>query len=292
MTILVGFTGTTGGEDALSTAAMLANALDTGIEVVMILPKERAMSALTPPSQSYISMVREQARSWLNVAAEHNPEIQKTTIKTHIRYANGPTEGLIESIEEFGPVDGLVVGGGRHGGFGRITLGSIGSTLVFSCPVPLAIAPRGMRNRKATPLTRLTVGVGTKGGRIPLLEEAKKYARQSGAAIRLISLLPLDTPDKKAQVTATQAAKDHALQALEQARELIGSDIEITTDIALGDSIEDAAQSLDWQPGEIMMLGSGRLAAPKRLFLTSTGNKILRSCPVPLLIVPRGDVTS
>ena len=57
--------------------------------------------------------------------------------------------------------------------------------------------------------------------------------------------------------------------------------------VAEGDSIEDAVAHLDWQPGEVLLVGSSRLAQPRRLFLGSTAAKMLHEVPVPMIVVPR-----
>ena len=44
---------------------------------------------------------------------------------------------------------------------------------------------------------------------------------------------------------------------------------------------------LDWQDGEMLLIGSSRLAQNKSIFLGSTANRILRALPVPMIVVPR-----
>ena len=67
-----------------------------------------------------------------------------------------------------------------------------------------------------------------------------------------------------------------------------------TTEVVVGrgDSIEDAVAQLDWEPGEIVVVGSSRLAQPRRLFLGSTAAKMLRELPVPMIVVPRTTATT
>jgi nucleotide-binding universal stress UspA family protein len=57
--------------------------------------------------------------------------------------------------------------------------------------------------------------------------------------------------------------------------------------VGLGDSVEDAVAHLSWEPGEIAVVGSSRLARPRRLFLGSTAAKMLHELPVPMIVVPR-----
>lgn len=51
--------------------------------------------------------------------------------------------------------------------------------------------------------------------------------------------------------------------------------------------MESAVRTLDWQDGDLVMVGSSRLAQPHRLFLGSTAAKMLRVLPVPMVVVPK-----
>ena len=56
--------------------------------------------------------------------------------------------------------------------------------------------------------------------------------------------------------------------------------------VADGSSLDEAVASLQWSDGDILFLGSSRLAAPKRVFLGSSAAKILRATPAPVVVVP------
>jgi len=49
---------------------------------------------------------------------------------------------------------------------------------------------------------------------------------------------------------------------------------------------------LEWHDGDLIMVGSSRLSAPKRLFLGSTAAKMLRVLDVPMIVVPRDQLGS
>jgi nucleotide-binding universal stress UspA family protein len=57
--------------------------------------------------------------------------------------------------------------------------------------------------------------------------------------------------------------------------------------VAHGRTFEEAVDSLDWLEGELVIIGSSRLAQKNQLFLGSTANKVLRALPVPMVVVPR-----
>ena len=74
---------------------------------------------------------------------------------------------------------------------------------------------------------------------------------------------------------------------LAEARAALPDGASAEASVARGESIEDAVADLDWQPGELVLVGSSRLAQPRRLFLGSTAAKMLRELPVPMIVVPR-----
>ncbi|HWU28044.1 MAG TPA: universal stress protein, partial [Microbacterium sp.] len=120
-----------------------------------------------------------------------------------------------------------------------------------------------------------------------LLESAVRLASASGAAVRLVSLMPLDVPAGLNTGAITLLKDAHVDQVLASARDRLSGETDVEVLQAGGDSIEDAVAQLDWLPGEIVLVGSSRLAQPRRLFLGSTAAKMLRELPVPMIVVPR-----
>jgi nucleotide-binding universal stress UspA family protein len=74
---------------------------------------------------------------------------------------------------------------------------------------------------------------------------------------------------------------------LEAAKDALPAAIPVTSTIVDGATVEDAVSKLDWRDGDLIMVGSSRLSAPKRLFLGSTAAKMLRVLDVPMMVVPR-----
>ena len=63
----------------------------------------------------------------------------------------------------------------------------------------------------------------------------------------------------------------------------------VTSTITDGPTVEDAVNKLDWYDGDLIMVGSSRLAQPRRLFLGSTAANMLRVLQVPMVVVPKED---
>jgi nucleotide-binding universal stress UspA family protein len=65
----------------------------------------------------------------------------------------------------------------------------------------------------------------------------------------------------------------------------------VTAAVADGPTVEAAVNKLEWHDGDLIMVGSSRLGAPRRIFLGSTAAKMLRVLEVPMVVVPKEERT-
>jgi nucleotide-binding universal stress UspA family protein len=287
--IVVGYTATEAGEDAVVLGARLAAASGSELEIVVVLPADDR-SVITPPNASYDRYLRAQAESWLEAASALVPDT--VTFRTNVRFADSFAEGLVSAAEEFG-ASHIVVGAANGGLRGRHRLGSVATELLHSSNVPVVLAPEGSRRLDpATGVTRITAAIGTRPGADALLEEATSLAAATGAELRLLSLVTVDLPPTVDTGVIKVAGAAHADEVLTQARAALSGVGDAEVVVGRGDSIEDAVQHLSWEPGELAIVGSSRLAQPRRLFLGSTAAKMLHELPVPMIVVPRTRVTT
>ena len=282
--IVVGYTATKTGRDAVAFAARLAAASGAALHVAIVLPAE-GRSVITPPDASYDRYLREQAERWLADAVASLPD--PLVVTRHIRSAESFAVGLIELAGEL-DASYIVVGAAGGGTRGRHRLGSTTTELLHSSDVPVVLVPRGARKIAAgTGVTRLTVAVGTRPGADALIGEATALAETTGAPVRLLSLLTIDLPATADTAAIRIAGSTVADEVLAAAQSSLPERLDAEVVVARGDSIEDAVGGLDWQPGEVLLVGSSRLAQPRRLFLGSTAAKMLHEVPVPVIVVPR-----
>ena len=287
--IVVGYTATEAGEDAVALGARLAAASGSELELVVVLPADDR-SVITPPNASYDRYLRGQAASWLQKASALVPDT--VTLRTNVRFADSFAEGLVAAAEEFG-ASHIVVGAANGGLRGRHRLGSVATELLHSSNVPVVLAPEGSRRiDPATGVTRITAAIGTRPGADALLEEATSLAAATGAELRLLSLVTVDLPPTVDTGVIRVAGAAHADQVLAQARTTVSGAGDAEVVVGRGDSIEDAVQHLSWEPGELAIVGSSRLAQPRRLFLGSTAAKMLHELPGPMIVVPRTRATT
>ncbi|MFV0372620.1 universal stress protein [Microbacterium sp.] len=281
--VLVGYTATKSGRDAVAVGARLATATGSTLEVAVVLPAPR--SVITPPNAGYERLLRDQAREWIAAAIDRIPA--DLVAHAHVRTGDSFAETLTGLAHELG-ARMIVVGAAGDALRGRHRLGATASELVHSSDVSVVLVPRGARKVAADiGIPRLTVAVGTRPGADVLMEDAAALATATGAPVRLLSLLAIDLPPTADTGAIRIAGSTEVHDVLAAARTTLPDRLDVDVHVAEGESIEDAVADLEWNPGELLLVGSSRLAQPRRLFLGSTVAKMLHEVPVPVVVVPR-----
>lgn len=300
MRYVVGYAANARGADAVNLAVALARRRGAALDLVMVLPEDSPYNGVYPPEAGYETILARQVAEWLDEALARIPA--DVPAQAHIRRGESEAETLIAAAEEFG-AGLLVIGASSTGLFKRFTVGSVAGALLHASPIPVALAPSGYSHTE--PLTRVTCGLGTRAGAADVLEAAVVMARERKLPLRLVSLLALDTgqapgryglhADGRPAVGAEagcRLAVDDALAHLRDVTRgghLAGELDRLALDVVVGQgrTIENAVDNLDWQDGEVLLIGSSRLAQGTSIFLGPTANRILRSLPVPMIVVPR-----
>ncbi len=287
MKLVVGYLATPGGADAVALAARLARTLGAELELCIVLPPERAVPSRMS-SGDFDDHLGEQAQKWLSDAAIPDDVVARS----HISFADSFADGLLKEIARL-EADAIVVGGSGGGLAGPLSLGSVVNELLHSSPVPVAIAPRGTRHSDVERVREVTCAIGERAGADLLLRTAVRFSKAAGTPLRLASLVPLDPTFghlRGDEDAVRERALEHAQHTLDTAKDALPKDIPVTSTVVDGHTVEDAVSKLDWRDGDLIMVGSSRLSAPKRLFLGSTAAKMLRVLDVPMMVVPRDQI--
>ncbi|MGD6979304.1 MULTISPECIES: universal stress protein [Citricoccus] len=288
--LLVGYLATSTGRDALNLGIALAREQDARLHVVMIAPLDSAYAGIYPPAGGYGNILEEQLGAWLDEALATVPDDVPAT--GHVVTAESDAEGLLAAAEQLGC--SMIIIGGRSGGLlRRYRLGSVATTLLHTAPIPVALAPAGYEH--SGPVGRLTAMFGPRPGAVDVVGLGIQAAGRRSIPLRLVSLVLLDraeegsgpgtaVDDEDVLASVTQYANrrlaDEAAEMLDQGR--------ATTLVASGPTVDHAMAHLEWEPDDVVIVGSSRLAARGRLFLGSTAAKMLRTVPVPVVVVPAG----
>lgn len=280
-TLLAAYLPTPGGEDALGLGVQLARSFHADLDVCMVLPP-------TPDGADVETAARldSQAAEWLSDAAARVPD--DVVAEAHIAFHDHAAEGLVVESHRTGSA-AIIVGGSGGGIRGRNSLGSVVNDLMHVSTTPVVVAPLGARE-SASPITRITAAVGRRSGATPLLRAVIDGCERTGFPLRLISLLTPDGIGGQAGdlETAEKTAAEHLAELVETAKQALGADYDITSAVVTGDDVEDAAGKVGWHGGDIVFVGSSRLAQPLQLFLGATAAKMLRTLEtVPMVVVPK-----
>ncbi|GAA1936691.1 universal stress protein [Brevibacterium antiquum] len=284
MRYVVGITMDKRGRDAVSLALTLAQSTlahhPVELDLVHVLRGVPPDQAGSKQEREYQSLCLDEAEQWMAKAHDLIPKTIRST--TSIHFAESMAAGLIETATAR-PCDLIVVGAASHGPLRGFTVGSVANALLHSSPVPVALAPSGYL--PPSRLTRLTCALGMRPGAEVALNVAIQSAVRHDVPLRLISLIGLDA--RSGAVETADAARAHAKKLLLHASQTVDDATEVMVDVAHGRSIESAIEKLTWDDGEIVVIGSSRLARHQSIFLGTTANKMLRSLPVPMVVVPR-----
>lgn len=289
MRLVVGYLATPSGADGLALGVLLARSLGAEIDIVLVLPAEEPVAARIPTESAYEDLLADQAVDWLVEARATVPD--DVTVRTHLRSNESFAQGLLDIAREL-DAEMIVIGAAGDGLLGRHSIGSVTGELLHCAHLPMALAPRGLRHSTAQRIRSVTCALGTRAGAEVLLEEAVRMSRLSLAPLRLVSLVSLDASTRRRSDTAEAARQRsiaHASAVLDTAKAGLPEDVAVDSLVADGSNVESAVSKLEWSDGDIIMVGSSRLARPRHLFLGSTAAKMLRVVPVPMVVVPKDE---
>lgn len=288
-TTLVAYQPGVTGLEALRLGGFIARSTGSRLLVTMV------MSTPSAPSQArvdfqYNSLLRQELVDELEVAKRDAPDDVDAEFRIHD--ARSVTSGLVE-LAEAESADAIVVGNASRGVLGRVSLGSVTNHLVHSSPVPIALAPKGFRARAQDRITRVTAAYGGVAGTSGLVVAAAGFCDEAAAQLRLasFSLLPRHIASDPAAATrlretVTAEILANADSALVPVRDLPNAPKIEDTVVGFGDDWADAIEHVEWDQGDVLVVGSSDMGAGRRVFLGSTGMRIVHESPVPVVVVP------
>ncbi len=281
--IVVAYVATPYGRDAVDLAVSLARGRDVLIDIVMVVPVDNAFSGVYPHDRGYSSILEEQTAEWLQAALDRVPEGIAAT--GHIVPGESEAETLESTAYEW-DADLIVVGARSGTLFRSFRVGSVANSLLHFSRIPVALAPPG--HGYDGPITRITAMFGTRPGASDVVALGVDRARRRGIPLRLASLHITDERGVDSPADVLTDVKHFGTAALaSQAAEMVEAGT-ATTQVVSARSVDEAVRALDWQPGDVVIVGSSRMAARGRLFIGSTAARMLRTTPVPMIVVPQG----
>ncbi len=287
MRYVVGYGPRQRGLDGLHLAATLARSSGATLELVTVLPSDAPTFHRYSPDDAFNAEVEAQGREWVEEGLAHVPDDVRA--EGLVRRADSITEGLLDAATDPDRGDaGLIVVGTHHRvRSGRFGLGSLADALLHASAVPVALAPSHYESQAG--VTRITCAIGTRPGNEALLDAAIGLATEWKVPLRLMSLVAVGEGGREDRSQEwTRLAEEHAATLVDQAVAGLPAGASVTSVVGHGESLEDAVGGLDFADSEVVLVGSSRLAQPKRLFLGQSATKIVRALEVPIIVWPRG----
>jgi nucleotide-binding universal stress UspA family protein len=291
MTIIAGFSSSRQGVAPLNLATQLART--SGEKIIAAVVVERPLPAgVDPLEDEYRGYVAAQATASLErVVAQISGDFDISVVTHH---ATSVPNGLMELVAEHS-ADLVVVGSSSSGLLGRIALGTVTERLVYTSKVPVAIAPRGYPSSPA-PVRRLTAAYRDGADAAELIATSAELAKEWGARLRIASFTvrPFTmfggSIERSAEELVIQQwarrTTDAVIKQLDDVRTTVAvPDVDVV--IGTGTEWREAVDDIAWEPGDVLVLGSGAAGPLAQVFLGTAASKILRHAPVPVMIVPR-----
>jgi nucleotide-binding universal stress UspA family protein len=285
MHLTVGYLATPTGDDGVALASALAKTFDAEVDVVLVVRQE--MPDGHPGRAEYQQLLANRGEEWISRAVGALAD-RGVSANSTVLVGESFAESLIGFAEENNS-DLIVIGGARDGVFGGHVIGSVTGALLHASPIPVALAPRGYHEDPPDTVTAVTAAVPTRPGDDNPLPFAITLASAANLPIRMVSLV---SAENLAHAESAKEVREIQIAAAEEnlvlAARALPDATEIESLVADGLTLESALKKLNWDDTDILVVGSSRFAAPRRIFLGSTAARILAGTDAPVIVVPRG----
>jgi nucleotide-binding universal stress UspA family protein len=281
--VVIGFDGSGPARDALALGETLCRALHGRLVLAYVYPFDPR--PLTPGYERE----REQARRESEATLREAP-VSRTDgagVERIALAAGSAARGLHElAVSRSAGV--LVLGSSHRSGLGRVVPGRVASKLLHGASCPLAIAPAGYAGHAAD---LRTVAVGFDGSEQSVLAAREAAGLALGAGARLLVIAVVDTfgamylgPERQTVLNVIQSELDERIQ------HLLGSlPVELRYDVRLRRGPVPRTLLEEAEPdADLLVLGSRAYGPLGSVLLGSVSAQVIHTCPLPLLVVPRG----
>ena len=292
MRYIVGYSADQGGCEALALGILLAKSSGGTLVVCTILPETWGHPSMARVDAEYANFLDQNAKKTLEKArAQVGKRVPAEFVS---RAAPSAREGLFATAEDVS-ADCIVLGSARAARLGTFLDGSVTSSVLYSAPLPVVLAPRGYAPGPRTRLRRITCAFsaapesgGTVRAAAELCAKLKVPLRLATFVVRDQQMYPTGVGYQAENMVANQW-RAQAVQAQKKVITTLPPKPPVTAVIADGKTWKAAFGSVPWKDGEMIAVGSSSLGPLLRVFLGSNAAKIVRNAPVPCIVLPRRD---
>jgi nucleotide-binding universal stress UspA family protein len=281
--IVVGVDGTGSGLDAVALAVRLAQATGDPLLVACVYPEGRrtsldAAAAAHGPAGKALEAARALA--------------EEATAEYRTVPSGSPARGLAELAEQEDAAM-VVVGSHRSGAFGRVASGGTAERLLHGSGCPVAVAPRGYRQRVTDKLRRIGVAfVDTPDGH-EAVRHAADLAARSGLPLTLFSVVGVhvnwfvpEAVRPEEETVPAEVRRDYQ-EALDRALAGLSDGVQATGELLFGEVVDELSMVAE-RGADLLVCGSRGYGPVRRVLLGTVSSALVRQASVPVLVVPRG----
>jgi nucleotide-binding universal stress UspA family protein len=288
--IVAGYEGAAPGDDALALGAGLARATGDRLLVVSVYPEESPIG-IGRVDAEWVAYMREQAEEISGCARDF---LAPRGVEAEFRVlGSGSAAHGLDDVAAAEDASMIVVGSANRTARRRISPGSTGERLLHGAVCPVAVAPRGLRDRPGElPLERIGVAyVDTPESREALAIGGDLAAR-TGAALRLFTVVApraeVFSPviGRDAEEAFLARLREGAREALDSALGSLPDAVDASSELLEGDVVDELA-ALDEREVDVLVCGSRGYGPVRRVLLGGVSRRLIRRAACPLVVVPR-----
>lgn len=291
MSIVIGHDGSESGDDAAALGAQLAQATGEAAVVVAVYPEENPIGAGRVDAE-WVAYMRGEAEEAIG-AAKRFLAARGVSADYRVVGSSSAAHGL-DDIAEAEQASMIVVGSSPRGARRRISPGSTGERLLHGAICPVAVAPRGMRERAPdTPVRTIGVAYIDSAESREALRVASELASETGASLTLYTVVALRSEvvapviGRDAEISFLKSLREGVGAALDEALASLPEGLQATAELLEGDVVEELA-SLDEREVDLLVCGSRGYGPVRRVLLGGVSRRLIRRAACPLVVVPRG----
>lgn len=291
MLIVIGVVPGESGEDAIALGSLLCQALDAEPLLVHVHPAAYDYASPGHVDAEWEAYLVEESTALLERAARDSAQYGLTSPRTAVFGHRSSGVGLALAADAEN-ADLVVIGSAPGASSGRFQIGSTADQLLHGSRVPVALAPTYYRAMQPDQLRRLVVAFQNTEESRAAVTTAARFAQQANVPLTLLTVLlrhriygsKLGRGGEDTIIM--QLAEDSRAEQLRLLATLPES-LETSAEVTVGDDPAIAVRRYDWNGDEIFVLASARGGALRRVFLGDMTYKLVRSTPVPAIVLPR-----
>jgi nucleotide-binding universal stress UspA family protein len=292
MTIVVGFRPDRGAKAAISLAGQLARTAGDALIAVTVVPAPWPIPSMARVDGEYADHA---AETGAKAVAEAEALLAEYAVGVDARAVwvggRSASSALMTAATEH-DADVIVVGPAAGGGLQHVVVGSTAERLLHSSPVAVAVAPRGYRCAPDSTVSRLTYAYSGTEDSARVLGLTALLAERFSVRMRLATFGVRGRTMYPPEV-GLRAEDDVLAQWVRQSKDAqraVVAELELPSDtetaVATGTGWAEALDELEWEPGEILVVGSSSVGPIARVFIGSQATRIIRHSPVSVIAVP------